>query len=440
MPSKLLIAAAGAAHAQANTDVFGIASVEPKIDRREVMLRLRRERDRFVGSVIESMTDFPEEHKLLGRARFTGPNSLEVRPDGRPSEAQRIRAERIIIATGSSPVVPSLLEPAGDRLLTTDSIFELDRLPQSVAVFGPGIIGLELGQALHRLGVRVRIFGRSGGVGGLRDASLKSVAQKVFESEGLALHPSANVHEVTGSADGVTVRFSADESSDERSEHFEYLLAATGRKPNVDGLNLAAADVQLDDDGQPMYCQFTQQTTQKHIFIAGDANSGAPLLHEAADTGRIAGGNAGGWPDILAGKRRASLSVVFCDPQISNVGPPPSEFCRLAPHGHAEGRVSFEDQGRARVLARNHGGAVLYGALGSGKFLGAELFCPDAEHLGHLLSWALQQEMTVSAILELPFYHPTLEEGLRTALNELNHALRLGPEIRDGHLDCGPGG
>ncbi|HUI99292.1 MAG TPA: dihydrolipoyl dehydrogenase, partial [Usitatibacter sp.] len=115
--------------------------------------------------------------------------------------------------------------------------------------------------------------------------------------------------------------------------------------------------------------------------------------------------------------RRAPLGIVFTDPQIAIVG---GGFARLQAHEIAAGEVSFEDQGRSRVMLRNRGHLRVYGDPQTGRFLGAEMAGPDAEHIGHLLAWALQARMTVGEMLEMPFYHPVVEEGLRTALRDLD--------------------
>ncbi|EPS5444748.1 FAD-dependent oxidoreductase [Serratia marcescens] len=90
------------------------------------------------------------------------------------------------------------------------------------------------------------------------------------------------------------------------------------------------------------------------------------------------------------------------------------------------GQVSFENQGRSRVMLRNKGILHVYGEQGTGRFLGAEMIGPDAEHIAHLLAWAHQQQMTVDQMLDMPFYHPVIEEGLRTALRDLQAKLKLG--------------
>ncbi|HEX7402549.1 MAG TPA: dihydrolipoyl dehydrogenase, partial [Usitatibacter sp.] len=139
------------------------------------------------------------------------------------------------------------------------------------------------------------------------------------------------------------------------------------------------------------------------------------------DEGRIAGDNAARFPQVRPGLRRAPLSVVFTDPQIAIVGP---GFAALKSAELAAGEISFEDQGRSRVMLRNKGHLRVYGDPATGRFLGAEMVGPDAEHIAHLLAWALQAEMSVAQMLEMPFYHPVVEEGLRTALRELDAHIR----------------
>ena len=124
---------------------------------------------------------------------------------------------------------------------------------------------------------------------------------------------------------------------------------------------------------------------------------------------------------VNPGLRRARIGVVFTDPQIGIVG---GGFRVMKSGTFAIGRVSFEDQGRARILNKNKGLVNVYGDIATGQFLGAEMFAPGAEHLAHLLSWALQSKMSVAQMLEMPFYHPVIEEGLRTALRDLSVKLR----------------
>ena len=204
-------------------------------------------------------------------------------------------------------------------------------------------------------------------------------------------------------------------------ERFEYLLAATGRKPNIENLDLFRTSLQLDSNGVPVFDPLTMQCGNSHIFIAGDINNDLTLLHEAADEGKIAGENAATFPQVSRGVRRSMLSVVFTDPQIAVLGETWEDLHNSNPF--VTGRVSFESQGRSRVMLKNKGLLHVYADPLTKRLLGAEIFGPDAEHLGHLLAWSHQQGMTIPQILEMPFYHPVVEEGLRTALRDVNSKL-----------------
>jgi dihydrolipoamide dehydrogenase len=281
------------------------------------------------------------------------------------------------------------------------------------------------------------MFGVGGSLGSLQDPQLRDYALKTFNRE-FPLDPDADVTAVARSAEGVSISF---KTADGKivTEEFDCLLAATGRRPNIDGLDIQNADLQLDDQGIPVFNGYTLRCGDSHIFIVGDVNNEAPLLHEAADEGRIAGDNAGRYPDVRAGLRKVPLAVVFTDPQIASVGltiQQVDERCR----GHyAVGEVSFEDQGRSRVIGKNRGLLRVYGEHGSGLFMGAEMFGPAAEHIAHLLAWSAQRRMTVSEMLEMPFYHPVIEEGLRSALQDLSRKLSMGPAADSNCMDCGPG-
>ncbi len=431
MPSKLLIAAAEAVHQIERAPGFGVhPNGKPRIDGHEVMGRVKRERDRFVGFVLEGVESIPAEEKISGYARFIDAHTVQV------DEHTLIRAQRIVIATGSRPSWPAAWNELGDRLIINDDVFNWDTLPERVAVFGPGVIGLELGQALHRLGVQVTMFGMGNQVGPLTDEKVRDYAAKAINEE-FYLDADAKVNQMVREGDQVRIRY-LDKSGADAEILVDYVLAATGRRPNVDKLDIEKTGVELDARGVPVADRFTLQTSLPHLFIAGDASNQLPLLHEAADQGRIAGDNAGRYPDIRAGLRRSPLSVVFSDPQIAMVGSSLRELNqKYSSCGCFEiGEVSFEDQGRSRVMLRNKGILRVYGEHGTGRFLGAEMMGPDAEHIAHLLSWAHQMQLTVSQMLDMPFYHPVVEEGLRTALRDLNAKLHLGPEQIKRCLDC----
>ena len=414
MPSKLLIAAAEAVHAIEKAHCFGIhVQNKPIIKGREVMQRVRSERDRFVGFVLEDVEGFKADHKIQGFAQFLNDHTLQI------DDKLRIEAKSIVIATGSSPTIAPFLQEIEDRLLTNDDIFEWEDLPKSVLVFGPGVIGLELGQALHRLGIRIRLFGRSGSMGHLSDPIIRKYAEKTFRSE-FYLDANAKIQEVRREQEEVVIRF-FDWEGQEQEDRFEYALAAIGRTPNIANLALENTSLTLDAKGVPLFDAKTMRCGESNIFIAGDVNNQLMLLHEAADEGRIAGENAGRYPDVRADHRRVPLSVVFCDPQIALIA---NCYRDLVGQEYITGKVSFENQGRSRVMLKNKGLLHVYTDQKEGRFLGAEIFGPHAEHMAHLLSWAYQQQLTIPQMLDMPFYHPVIEEGLRTALRDANAQLQ----------------
>lgn len=413
MPSKLLIAAAEAAHEARHTAAFGVHVDGPvRIDGRQVMDRVRAERDRFVGFVVAGVDNIPEEDRLRGYAQFIDNTVLQVGAN------TVVRAGRVVIATGSRPAVPPSFNVFGDRLIVNDDVFSWQDLPASVAVFGPGVIGLELGQALSRLGVRVRVFGVGGGVGPLSDPEIRNYAAKTFNAE-FPLLPDASVTDMRREGDDAVITFRGDDGKPV-TERFAYVLAATGRRPNVDNLALENTALALDARGVPVFDPVTLQCGDAPVFIAGDANNVLPLLHEAADEGRIAGENAAHWPNLRPLARRAPIAVVFSDPQIAMVG---KRHADLIQGRFVTGEVSFEDQGRSRVMLKNRGLMHVYADRATGRFLGAEWIGPRAENIAHLLAWAYQQNLTIAQMLAMPFYHPVVEEGLRTALRDAQAKL-----------------
>lgn len=412
MPSKLLIAAADAAHAVRHTAPFGVHADDIRVDGKAVMRRVRGERDRFVDFVIRDVQAMPRADKLEGHACFLSDTRLRV---GQHTE---VHAGRTVIATGSSPVIPELYRQLGDRVVVNDDVFYWQDLPERIAVIGAGVIGLEIGQALSRLGVEVMIVNRSESLGGLSDPEVKASALAAFSRE-LDLKLAYQVEDVESLDDAVRIRIK-DEQGRTETWTGDLVLLAAGRRPNMEGLGLEATSAKLDDKGMPLFDQTTLQLGSAPIFIAGDANGVLPLLHEATDDGRIAGRNAALYPDVQAATRRAPLSIVFTDPQIAMVG---LHYKQLPEHDVVFGEVDFANQGRSRIIMKNQGKLRVYAAKRDGIFLGAEMAGPAMEHIAHLLAWARQMNLTVKDMLAMPYYHPVIEEGLRTALRQAAAAL-----------------
>lgn len=414
MPSKLLIAAADRAHEAATGGDFGVHAEGLRIDGRQVMERVRVERDRFAGFVVNDTDALDEAKRIRSRAWFTGPTTLET------EDGQRVEANAVVIAAGSSPWLPPPFDAIADRIMVNDDVFELEDLPQTMAVIGTGIIGLELGQALSRLGVTVTFFSPFDELGPFSDPELKKSVFNALANE-LDLELNTKVEEAVPGDRGIAMRWVRQDGA-EQTREFETVLVAAGRRPNLEGLNLEATGLTLDKRGIPTWDACTTQCEDLPIFMAGDVSGHRPLLHEAADEGRIAGANASLYPNVISHDRRTPLAVAFTSPQMGFVG---KTWRELDQDDIEIGEVSYANQGRARVMGRNQGLVRIYARRQCCTLTGAEMFGPGVEHMAHLMAWAVQQELTVQQVLRMPFYHPVLEEGLRTALVELSRKLKV---------------
>jgi dihydrolipoamide dehydrogenase len=404
MPSKVLIEAANAFHRRTSFAEFGITGDEHlAVNLPAVLRRVRRLRDEFVRGVIKLTADLGD-NAISGRARLLGPDRVEV-------NGRELRTRRIILATGSSPVVPAAWRALGGRLLTSDTLFEQDDLPARIAVVGLGAIGVEIAQALSRLGIDVIGFDGVRSIAGLTDPAVNGVATDLLARE-FPMHLGTNV-ELAEVGGDVRVRAGEVEATVDR------VIAAIGRRPNIDDIGLQLLGVELDERGLPPFNPVTQQIGELPVYLAGDVNGHAPLQHEASDEGYIAGLNATR-PDVACIARRTPLSIVFADPNMAAVG---KRFEELKGTGFIAGEVDFGDQGRARAAQQNRGLLRIYAQRDDGRLLGAEMCAPGGEHLAHLLAFAVQLNLTVHELLRLPFYHPVLEEGLRTALRDLAKQL-----------------
>ncbi len=408
MPSKALIQAARDFHGRRLFATSGITGSEHlACDIPAVLRQVRCLRDRFTSGMVQAIRTQAGDRLLIGHAQLLDVHHIQV-------GALIIEADHIVIAVGAKPDVPKAWRGFTDCLLTYESLFEQETLPHRMAVIGLGPVGLELGQALSRLGIEMTGFSSSKSVGGLSDPEVNAVMRKAIAAE-FPIHLEAPA-EVEPEGDTLVVR------SGRTTVTVDRLLVAVGSSPNVEGLGLERLGVALDEKGLPLYDAGTLQVGNLPVYIAGDVTGCRPILHEALDAGVIAGLN------VLADDaepycRRSALRIVFCEPQLAMVG---QSFAQLNNTEIVIGRVGFEDESRAVIEGTNRGLLRIYVDAASGLLLGAEAACPGAEHLGHVLALAIQQRMTVSDLLQMPFYHPTAEEALRAALLDAAEKLHAG--------------
>lgn len=400
MPSKLLIAAAQAAHGARRAGVFGVRAGDVIVDGRAVMDRLQRERDKFVATTRASFDDLPDGTCIKAGVKFTAEAELAL------DNGDTVRARAVVIATGAEAVIPEPFRDLGELALTNETVFEQKDLPGSLAVIGGGAIGLELAQAMARLGVDTELFDQATTLGNAHSSDVQQEFLKLMSEE----FPVRVGVEVSAKAENSKVRLSWSGAS-QGTRTFDRVLVAAGRTPRVDMLDLEKTGLELAGNGVPLFDRNTMQCGEAPIFMAGDANADRPVLHEASNEGSVAGRNASSYPAIQTSSRTPAFTLTFTDPPLAVLGDPPDEVT-------VTGVASYADQGRAKVEAKAKGLVRLH-ARPDGRLIGAELFCPGADHMAHLIAYAIQRGESASDMLSLPYYHPTLEEGLKPALREI---------------------
>lgn len=405
MPSKVLISSANRMHDLQHAEQVAL-SVQNQIDTSQVMQHVRKLRDGFTAATIKDVDRWPAEHKISGEAKFINHNTVAV-------NGQHYQAKSFIIAVGSTPNYQSQWKDAlQERLLTSDTIFELAKLPQSLAVIGSGVIALELAQAMTRLGVNTTVFARSKKIGALTSPALQQIAQDVL-SEELDIHFEVLPDQVRLENNMVHISYTEDNQS--KTLIVDYLLSATGRNSQLTNLALENINPDYQEIKQLPIHEESKQLGDYPIFIIGDAHTRNPIQHEAATDGRNIVQNCLNFPNTQSIRTLTPLAIVFSSPEMAIAGLTYKQLLQQQKQ-FVVGQVSFERQGRATVLGKNKGAAEVYIDINSHKLLGAELFVESAEHMAHLLSWMIAEDLTIEQILTKPFYHPTLEEGLRTAL------------------------
>ena len=402
MPSKVLVQVAEDFHRKSHFEREGIDGAnELSVDVPAIMEHVQDLRDVFVDRTLGVTDGMDATHLIDGYAKFISNDTIEV-------NGEQIKAKSIVIATGSTPVVPASWQAFADDVVTTDEFFELEDLPASMAVIGLGSIGLEIGQSLHRLGVKVAAVDQLNVIAKLEDDKVNDLAIATIGKEfPLWLGDGAILEKVES---GIQV------SAGDNNVVVEKILASLGRKPNLDNLNLDATDIKLDEYGVPLYDPLTMQVGDLPVYIAGDVNIDRAILHEAGHEGRVAGYNA--VRHVVDGpvekfKRKVAMGITFCDPNIATVG---SQLSELNENDIAIGEIQFAPVGRALIMGKNRGLLRLYVQKSDGLLLGACMCCVKAENLAHLICWSIQQGLTVFDMLKMPFYHPVIEEALQAAL------------------------
>jgi probable pyridine nucleotide-disulfide oxidoreductase len=348
IPTKTMVASADVANVVRNSAAYGVKANAPIVDLADVIRRKR--------SVVESMRDMnlhnletALDHELIiGSGRFVAPKIVEVSiGDG---TTRLLTAERIFINTGTRPLIPSVpgLKEAG--FLTSESLMELEQLPEHLIILGSGYIGLEFAQMFRRFGCRVTVIGQSEQILSQQDLEMAIAVQTLLERDGIEFLLKAKVLKVDR-ADNVTklqIQI-ADQKIELQGSH---LLVAVGRAPTTDCLNLAAAGVAIDTRG---FVQVNDrlETNVPGIWALGDINGGPEYTHVSLDDYRIIKAN------LIEGGDRSTQGrlVPFClfiDPELAHVGLTETA-ARQQGYAIRVMRLDVSDIPRAKTLGKTDG-------------------------------------------------------------------------------------
>ena len=407
IPSKNLIEAAHHYHA-ARTGFPGIAPCEPALawdqvlrQKRELVSALRQEKYLDVLKAYGGVT------LLHGRAELLG--------DGVARVGERdVRARKIVIATGTRPALPPIpgLDEAG--ALDSTSVMELERLPASLIVLGGGSIGLELGQAFSRFGVRVVVIEAAERILPNEAPGVSDVLTQALVAEGLEIHTSMRAIRVERTPAGVRVH--VEEGSVHGAIDADQLLVATGRRPNSERLGLDRAGVRANARGYVEVDAY-MRTSNPDIFAAGDVTGGPGYVYVAALQGGIAAQAAladrakEGAVEIDLG---AVPRVTFTDPQVAAVGLSEAE-ARSAGLAPRVTTLPARHLPRAMVSHRTAGAITLVSEMGTDRLLGAHLVLPNAGDVIGEAVLAIRFGLTARDLVSTLHPYLTWGEGLKLA-------------------------
>lgn len=401
IPSKALLAAAGAAQAHRASAPFGVGADEPVIDFAKVMDHVERAISRIAPQDSQARFEGLGVKVVRAHARFTGRTTLSA-------GGEHFSARRIVIATGSRPKIPAIPGLAETPFFTSDTIFRNRVLPRHLIIIGGGPVGMEMAQAFRRLGSQVTVLEAAAPLAS-EDAELAGMVLQQFRTEGIAVLAPVKITSVACPETEIEVQL--DGMAPLSGSH---LLVAAGRTPNLGGLELENAGIATDAHGIKLD-RALRSVTNRHVYVAGDAASGPQFTHAAVYHAGLIIRNA---LFRLPVRYRADVvpRVTFTDPELAQAGL--TEVEARAAHGHAIKvlRCPFAENDRA-VAEGSDRGLVKIVVLKSGRIVGASIVAGNAGEQIALWSLAVSRKLRISEIAGLVLPYPTMAEaGKRAAM------------------------
>ena len=401
VPSKIMIRSAQLAQHQRHNPFDGLADSEPAIDRRKLLAQQSARVDELRQAKYESILEGNDSIELIrGTASFKDASTVSVtRPDG---TQKSLSADRVLIATGSSPAVPPVPGlkdvPFWD---STDALFA-ETIPEHLIVIGSSVVAVEIAQAYRRLGSQVTMLARTRLLS-QEDPALGQGLTEAFEREGIRVLPGTSASRVDFDKNVFSIAI------DDETLTADALLVASGRPPNTADLNLAAADVKTTKGGA-IVIDDHMQTSASNIYAAGDCTTQPQFVYVAAAAGTRAAINMTGGNAAL--DLSAMPAVIFTDPQVATVGL--SESDAHAAGINADSRtLDLENVPRALANFETDGFVKLVTDADTGRLIGAQILAPEAGEMIQAAALAIRNNMTVQDLADQLFPYLTMVEGLK---------------------------
>ncbi len=406
MPSKALIhsadelRAAGADRGQAYPEV----------------LRFKRKVVDFLANRRVTAVEAKQKQGLEvinGTARFVGPHEIEV-------EGKTISAAKIVIATGSTEIIPNVPGLAQSGYMISDTFLEMEKLPRSLVVLGGGTMALELAQYAAHMDVDVTLIQRSGHVLSGLDERIGLLLQECLADDGVDIFTETKLERIEGGRGDTKVVFQ--HRGQEKSISCEALLMSLGRRPNTDKLNLEAAGVETGPGGR-VVVDDCMRTNVEHIFAAGDVTARLMVVNQAILEGETAGHNA------VAGKTKPINDAVvpraiFTDPQVAMVGMSAAQ-AEAAGIEYVEAYFDLSDLAAGKTYPGGMRGFMTMRAdTATGKLIGTDLVSPEASLMIHDSAVTIKLGGTPGDIASIPYTHPCLAEITEMTAGRLARMLK----------------
>jgi pyruvate/2-oxoglutarate dehydrogenase complex dihydrolipoamide dehydrogenase (E3) component len=408
MPTKSLLEAAHVAHVVKDAGRFGVDVGDGvRIDFEFQMQRMRDHVERFRRAKESGVRSAGYEIRM-GRPRFLDAHTIDL-------NGVTIRAKSFVISTGSKVADLPFQVDEGANVKTSDDMFLLKLPPESAVVLGVGPVGMEFAQWMARMGTEVHLINRSK-IGSKVDPELGVEITNAL-SEEMQIHAPAFLQRIEPMAEGRSRLHLNTESGESQVLEVDFVLNALGRVPDFDGLDIEKAGLAIERG--KIALDHHLQTTQDHIFVAGDAVGEDLILHVATTEGAYVGRNAARVAGCLKGELEGwnpeipPVSVIFTDPPLASVG---ESITTLEAKGipFLDATKKFAEQGRGITMGTKHGAMRLLaepGAGGSGRILGCQIAGPRADDLIQIVSTAMLLGATPAQFMTVPWYHPTLAES-----------------------------